>query len=218
MTIRSYLDSPELTGVAAIAEVGDDGRPFVRLDRTWFHPQGGGQRADLGTIAGRGVVHVGAVEGGEVRHYLEDASGLIEGAVVEVAVDPSARRRASRWHTAGHLIAAVLERDWPSLAAVAGHHWPGEGRVEFTPGDPALVGPIAEGLPAALALAIAQGWPVRVHLEPDGSRSVVVGDSRAVPCGGTHCPSVAELVEVRVDRVRAKGDRLRVSYAIYPDE
>ncbi len=214
MTVKRYLASAELAGTATVTHVGDDGRPFVQLSETLFHPQGGGQKADRGTVAGRAIVHVAQSPDGEVNHYLDSADGLAVGQAVDVAVDPEWRRLNARWHTAGHLIAAVVERLFPPLQGVAGHHWPGEGRVEFTPADAANLEDVAARLPAALAAAVVADLPVTVVGDPFASRAVVVGDSRPVGCGGTHLTSVGALGKVEVSGVKVKGGKLRVSYAV----
>jgi Ser-tRNA(Ala) deacylase AlaX len=213
MTVKRYLASADLAGTATITHVGDDGRPFVRLSETLFHPQGGGQKADRGTIGGRVVSHVAHADGGEVNHYLDSTDGLSVGDSVEITVDAEWRYLNARWHTAGHLIAAVVERLFPKLQGVAGHHWPGEGRVEFAPGDGASAEEIAAKLPEALAEAVRADLPVRVFGDPLSNREVVVGDSRPVGCGGTHLPGVGGLM-VSVTGVKAKGGKLRVSYAV----
>jgi len=213
MTVKSYLASPDISDAATITHVGDDGRPFVRLSETLFHPQGGGQKADRGTIAGRAVTHVAHADGCEVNHYLNSTDGLSIGDAVELFVDAECRQLSARWHTAGHLIAAVVERLFPNLQGVAGHHWPGEGRVEFSPGDGASAEEVAARLPDALVEAVRADLPVRVIGDPFSNREVVVGDSRPVGCGGTHLPSVGGLA-VTVTGVKAKGGKLRVSYAV----
>ena len=52
-----------------------DGRYAVRLNATPFHPQGGGQLADLGSI---GDAEVSAVDivGGEIVHYTQQMLAL----------------------------------------------------------------------------------------------------------------------------------------------
>ncbi len=214
MTVKRYLASADLTGTATITHVGNDGRPFVRLSETLFHPQGGGQKADRGTVAGRAVTHIAAADGGEVNHYLDSTDGLAVGDAVPLAVDAEWRQLNARWHTAGHLIAAVVEKLFPTLQGVAGHHWPGEGRVEFVPADAANADELAARLPAVLADAVRADLPVRVVGDPFTDRKVVVGDSRLVGCSGTHLPSVGGLGAVRVTKVKAKDGKLRVSYAV----
>jgi Ser-tRNA(Ala) deacylase AlaX len=214
VTRKRYLTDLALTGTAAVTHVGQDGRAFVRLAETLFHPQGGGQKADRGTIAGRVVVHVTLTEEGEVNHYLESTDGLEAGQVIPLVVDAEWRSLNTRLHTAGHLVAAVVETEFPQLQGVAGHHWPGEGRVEFMPGDAVNADEVAARLPAALAAAIAADWPVIAVLEPSGHRTVAVGSTRPVGCGGTHLASVGPLGAVALTGVKAKGGKLRVGYDV----
>ena len=121
-------EGPRPRGLARghVIEVGGDGRPFVRLSETLFHPQGGGQKADRGTVGGRAVTHVAHADGGEVNHYLDSTDGLSDGDGVEMVVEAEWRQLNARWHTAGHLIAAVVEKLFPAVQGVAGHHWPGD--------------------------------------------------------------------------------------------
>jgi len=213
MTVKKYLNCPDLRGTFVVVEVGDDGRPFVRLDETLFHPQGGGQKADRGKIAGRVVVHV-TKDGDEVNHYLESTTGLAVGVAVAVEVDAAWRATGSAWHTAGHLIAALVERRWPELRAASGHHWEGEARVDFSPGDARLADAVAKELPGLLTEAIEAQLPVKVVGDPFISRAVVIGNFSPLPCGGTHIEHTGRLPRVDIARVRVKDGKLRVSYAL----
>ena len=132
MTDRLYLRDRSTAGRVRVVELGDgpDGS-WVRLDRTWFHPQGGGQKADTGSIGGAAVRHVINDDAGDVLHLLESPASFAVGDEVDVQVDVERRTLHERVHTAGHLIAAVGEALFPHLAAKAGHHWPGEARVDF---------------------------------------------------------------------------------------
>ncbi|MFM8274772.1 MAG: alanyl-tRNA editing protein, partial [Gemmata sp.] len=173
----------------------------------------GGQKADRGTIAGRPVTHV-AKAGDEVNHYLESTDGFVVGQAVRVEVDGDWRRTGSAWHTAGHLIAAVVERRWPELRATNGHHWPGEARVEFDPASADLAGAVSRELPELVARAIESDLPVTVVGDPFANRAVAIGDFPPVPCGGTHARSTAGLPRVEVTKVRPKDGKLRVSYTL----
>lgn len=215
MTVKKYLNCSELSGTFILTEIGDDGEPFVRLNATIFHPQGGGQKADLGTIASRVVKHV-AKNGDEVNHYLESTEGLAAGDTVVVVVDGGWRRANSSWHTAGHLIAAIIEQRWPELRAVGGHHWAGKARVEFAKADALPAEAIAEELPGLVDRAIEANLPVRVVGDPFTARAIAIGEFPPVPCGGTHVSCTAELPTVEITRVRTREGRLRISYALKP--
>lgn len=210
MTEKRYLFDPALAGRAIITGLIES---RVQLNRTLFHPQGGGQKADRGTLAGRAVLNVRHVDG-NVEHYVDSADGLQVGQEVILEIDKAWRRSGSRWHSAGHLIAAVVERRWPSLKAVSGHHWAGEARVEFTGAGAGLADEVTLQLPAVLAEAIAADLPVRVIDDARGARLVAIGDYTPVPCGGTHVERTGQLPPVTIDKVRMKEGKLRVSYGL----
>ncbi len=103
---RLYYEHPEIVEHAtAVTEAGVfEGRPYVRLAETPFHPEGGGQPADRGTISGVAVVGLDEDEAG-VRHFL--AAPLPAGPVV-AQVDAARRLDLRQQHTAQHLLTAVL--------------------------------------------------------------------------------------------------------------
>jgi alanyl-tRNA synthetase len=77
------------------------------LSGTYFYPEGGGQPADRGLIAGIEVVDVQTNADGDVVHYLaDDAVGddITPGDEVGCVVDPDFRRYCMRAHTASHAL------------------------------------------------------------------------------------------------------------------
>src|SRR5947209_127044 len=130
MTERIYYTNADVEHRASVVSVQphEDGLAVV-LDRTPFHPQGGGQPADRGTIAGFSVRHV-FQDDDEIYHVVRTLADVRVGQHVTALVDLKTRRLNARYHTAGHLIAAVAETLGP-LIAVRGHHWPDEAKVEF---------------------------------------------------------------------------------------
>jgi alanyl-tRNA synthetase len=220
MTVRKlYLESDLPTGAqtAGITQIGEDeAGPFVCLTATWFHPQGGGQRADEGTIAGRRVVTVQHAADGGIQHVLDSTDGLSVGATVDIVVDANTRLRHARLHSGGHLIAAVVEAAGVGAEATDGHHWPGEARVQFaeTAGAVQLN---AATIQAAVDDAIAADLPFRIEGDPQTDRKIRLGDHPAVPCGGTHVRSTAQLAGLRILKTRRKGGKFRVSYGFAGD-
>ncbi|XP_027332746.1 uncharacterized protein LOC113847701 [Abrus precatorius] len=101
---------------------GDDGRHGLILDRTVFHPQGGGQPADTGFVHVHGfenkfVVHDVRSKDGIVFHYgsFENLGGdfvptLEKGKGVSLFVDEARRKLNSRLHSAGHLLDICLPK------------------------------------------------------------------------------------------------------------
>ncbi|MFZ3620256.1 alanyl-tRNA editing protein [Leclercia barmai] len=211
MTERLYYISDATEGHAKVVRCTSepDGRYAVELERTLFHPQGGGQPADRGAIAGIAVEGV-SLRGETVIHIL--AQPLAPGAVVEMQIDKSTRARHSRWHSAGHLIGYAGERfGWEPVKA---HHWPGEGRITFIPREQQISMPDANAL-----LAMIKGWQAdNLLLYTDieaGRRKVRFGDLPAYPCGGTHVKQLAETDGMQILGLKMKKGQLVVTYALH---
>jgi alanyl-tRNA synthetase len=76
------------------------------LDHSYFYPEGGGQPADRGTIAGVPVLDVQKRDG-EIIHRVDDAdwdTPLEPGATVEASIDERFRTYCMRAHTASHVL------------------------------------------------------------------------------------------------------------------
>lgn len=214
-TLKQYLaDSTLLRSDAFVTSVGTvDGRCCVRLDRTIFHPQGGGQQSDRGRIGGVEVTHVAHADNGEVNHFLDSGDGVAVGDHVELLVDPVQRELAAWNHSAGHLIAAVAECRFPTLRAISGHHWPGEARVEFqTTGD--VPQDLREALYDDIAAAQSADLPFSVTGDPYTDRAIRIGSFLPVPCGGTHVQRASQIAVITIEKIRSKHGKLRVSYSV----
>ena len=106
------LDACDAT-VTAVDERG------IRLDRTVFYPQGGGQAGDRGELLladGRVVAIVDTKKGaepGEIVHVPAPGqealvAALQPGLGVRARIDMERRRRHMRFHTATHLLCALV--------------------------------------------------------------------------------------------------------------
>src|SRR4030043_98399 len=92
----------------------------VVLDQTAFHPLTGGVAHDTGYVAKGDAKHRDLRveinrETKEITHVLDDASGLSLGDTVKGILDWERRYRLMRLHTAAHLIAAIMYRDYNAL-------------------------------------------------------------------------------------------------------
>jgi len=92
----------------------------IILDQTAFHPRTGGVAYDTGYLA-KGTMKykvVGAEinrETKEIIHLLEEEVDLNQGDLVKGTLDWERRYRLMRLHTAAHLIAAIMYRDYDAL-------------------------------------------------------------------------------------------------------
>ena len=131
MTERHYYhsDALQLQAQVLACQPLEDGNYALELDATLFHPQGGGQPADGGTLNGEPLLRL-VPRGEDILHVV--ARPQPPGAI-DIEVDGRLRVLHARWHSAGHLIGYLGEtQGWRPVKA---HHWPGEGRITFMPGD-----------------------------------------------------------------------------------
>jgi alanyl-tRNA synthetase len=204
-----YLDtnSPLICATRIVDAGQDNVGHYLILDKTAAHVRGGGQLGDRGRIGTATLLDVRRAND-EVRHYVEGVSPVV-GANVAVEVDPEFRRLSSRWHTAGHLLAAALEHEIPGFAASAAQQWPTDAWVTGL-----WAVPIAEDLTERLQRFIddarAADLPVVVKL--GDVRTVQIQGHRPVPCGGTHVASIGAIGPLHVEDVRIKKGVLKARY------
>ncbi|MGH6610237.1 MAG: alanyl-tRNA editing protein, partial [Burkholderiaceae bacterium] len=106
---------------AVVARIGDDG---IELDRTVFYPHGGGQAGDSGVFTTQEGTQLRVVDTRKAKredatpvdavHVMDPAadwrSQLAVGTPVRVQIDWDRRYRHMRFHTATHLLCAVVKQ------------------------------------------------------------------------------------------------------------
>jgi Ser-tRNA(Ala) deacylase AlaX len=203
----AYDSDPRLRSMEArVVRTGDEsGRPFAVLNDTLFYPEGGGQPADRGSLAGLPVLDVQKREG-EIRHYLATPAGL---GPVLLELDWDRRFDHMQQHTGQHLLTAVAQEHfgWETTAFHLG---------EETCDIELAVQPLSSrqrsDLEAAVAAEIRAARPlqprwvspeeyvglaVRSRGLPDGHsgpiRLVEIMGLDLNTCGGTHLASTGEI-------------------------
>ena len=181
-TIRDYfLDTYNFQGQGSVVRVdldvpvkpgAEETWSAVVLDRTVFHPQGGGQPADQGVITGPGgasfQVEMVKNVGTEVVHYgrfAEGSAALAAGTAVALSVDEARRRLHARVHSAGHLIDQAMHRVGIDYPAGKGYHFADGPYVEYVGKiDKAEFEAIVAKLQAAMDSLIAENIPTEVKM------------------------------------------------------
>ncbi|OQP30773.1 alanyl-tRNA editing protein [Pantoea latae] len=208
MTERTYFVSDALemeSWVTGCTSIGED-RFHVTLSATLFHPQGGGQPSDRGTI--NGVAMLQAVQEGDALIHITDRPLIVGPAHLQV--DAALRARHTRYHSAGHIIGLAGEKyGW---LGVKGNHKPGEGRIVFEAAG--SVFPVTIESLRADAAALVQRGDSRVIREAEGKRMVSWGDLKPYACGGTHVQNTREIGAIRILKVKEKKGQLSVQYEL----
>jgi misacylated tRNA(Ala) deacylase len=213
---------------ARIVHVDERG---VQLDRTVFYPQGGGQAGDRGelVLADGRVVAIGdtrkGAAPGEILHVPaspDEAAQLAPGQAVRARIDVPRRRAHMRFHTATHLLCALVPHPVDGCSITSEY-----ARLDFHMTDPLD----KEALQAGLARLVAEAHPVshrwigdaELDANPGLVRSMSVQPPRGTgrvrlleidgvdlqPCGGTHVANTAEIGTVVVRKIEKKSAQTR---------
>lgn len=124
---------------------GTDEDCAIVTEKTIFHPQGGGQPSDVGSITSESgavfdvsAVRMDAIRDGEVLHFGRFSSSSASfqvGETVKQAIDADKRLLYSRLHTAGHVLGAavrhLLEKEIEGFDELKASHFPDSAACEF---------------------------------------------------------------------------------------
>ncbi len=213
--------------VLAIDEAG------IVLDRSVFYPQGGGQAGDAGTLVTRdGAAQVviadtrkHAARPGDIAHVPAagaDLAAFAPGTRVVARIDAERRRAHMRFHTATHLLCALVPHPVDGCSITAGY-----ARLDFHMNEPLDKVALSAGIArlVAEAHAVRQRWISEAELDanpglvrsmsvqpPRGQGRIRVLEIEGVdlqPCGGTHVADTAEVGAVVVTKIEKKSAMTR---------
>jgi len=231
MTQELYREEPyRAEAEAGIAGVGARG---IVLDRTNFYPRGGGQAGDAGSIVradGAVIAIADTVKGetpGEIVHVPAPGqeaalASLALGDKVSLRLDWERRHRHMRFHTATHLLCAIIPHQTNGCSITAQY-----ARLDFD-----MIEPLdREHLERELARLVAEAHPVtqrwitdaELDANPGLVRSMSVQPPRGSgrvrlleidgvdlqPCGGTHVANTREIGALRISKIEKKSARSR---------
>ena len=219
-------DAYARTCAATILAVDEYG---IRLDRSVFYPEGGGQPGDTGVMRladGRELGIVNTRKGaqpGEILHIpAEAADWLWPGLCVTAEIDWARRYRLMRMHTCLHLLSAII------IAPVTGGQvGDGYGRLDFDLPETPDKDAVNEKLNALVRsdAPVSFRWITDTELDahPELVKTMSVQPPRGVgrvrlvniegvdlqPCGGTHVARIGEIGAVTISKIEKKGRQNR---------
>ncbi len=211
--------------ITAVTEAG------IELDRTVFYPQGGGQAGDTGALVradGATLAITDTRKGtapGQILHLVApgtDLSGWATGQAVTATIDAARRQAHRRFHTATHLLCALVPHPVDGCSITAGY-----ARLDFHMNEPLDKDALTAGIARLVAAAHPVGtrWITDAELDanPGLVRSMSVQPPRGLgrirvleiegvdlqPCGGTHVANTAEVGDVMVTKIEKKSAMTR---------
>jgi len=238
MVVYLCHDEPDLYEHGAVVVAGRPGA--VALSRSAFHPGGGGQVGDIGSIEwshGRvGVTHI-EIEGDLWWHVLDDRTVEPTGDV-SVSVDDEHRLRVASLHTISHVLNAfVFDQFSGALVTGAQVTGDGKGRMDFDLPEVdndrlrALEAPINDVVSRGLAVSqvyvdaaeaqrtegLVRSMSVAPPPTPDGRlRLIDIDGLDRQACGGTHLSNTGQSRPVAITKIENKGRhnrRVRFQFA-----
>ncbi len=201
------------------------------LDRTVFYPLGGGQAGDAGELVfedGRVIAIADTRKGaepGEILHVPapgQSPEGLVPGLALTAKIDWHRRFAHMRFHTATHLLCALIPHPVDGCSITAGY-----ARLDFHMNEPLDKEAITAGLARLVGEAhpVSHSWISDEELDanpglvrsmsvqpPRGSgrvRVLKIEDVDLQPCGGTHVSNTAEIGSVIVTKLEKKSAMTR---------
>ncbi|VVB76925.1 Alanyl-tRNA editing protein AlaX-M [uncultured archaeon] len=132
MTRRLYWQDAYLKEFDSEAERAEANRIVLR--ETAFYPTGGGAPHDTGvlTLNGTEVKVVDVIkEGEDIIHVLDSAVEISSGDRVHGAIDWNRRYSIMRYHTALHLLDAIVERGHPNCRITGGQIFVDRARMDL---------------------------------------------------------------------------------------
>jgi misacylated tRNA(Ala) deacylase len=205
----------------------------VALDRSAFHPGGGGQVSDTGWLDhAAGTADVTGVDNvdGVIWHVLADDTLELAGPVV-LRVDHERRSRVAQLHTDSHVLNALVYESFPgTLVTGAQINDDGTGRMDFDLSE--VDNDVLRALDGGVNDVIRRGADVRSVYVDAGDATAVAGLVRSLSvappptpdgtlrvididgvdrqaCGGTHLANTAQSRPFRITKVENKGKRNR---------
>ena len=208
-----FENTYDFTTSTRVTQTGSsDKGPWITLADNIFHPQGGGQPSDVGTVNGAQAHPFKAPEETEHLVRLACEQTFAVGEEVTSAIDPELRRLHAALHTCGHVVDGFVRA--MGFQHRVSNHFPGQARIEFDLGQekPDLE-QLARTVEERTRRAIDADHKVYA-VERGNLRMVVIDGLNEDACGGTHVSSLSCLTGFSLRSVKVKKGILKVGYTV----
>lgn len=188
----------------------EDGLVFTKIDKLFFHPQGGGQPNDKLVDNASNPVAIKKIDD---AIYLGIEPSSTHGGNVQIFVDEAFNRLCSRLHSAGHLIALVSEREF-STKPIKAHHFPNEAYIKF---EGLINKDLIDDLNKKLATECDKNLSVKITHDEKG-RFVNFEGLGGYHCGGTHVECLSEIGGINLISISSKKGMTTIKYTVLDSE
>lgn len=241
-----YLENSDTNSCQAriLNSKNDEKGSYFTFDQTVFYPQGGGQESDQGIIefflkknvSVKKEVKKVLFVNGIAHHYVDEIQDIDINKIeyAQLTIDVSLRKYNSKLHSAGHLIASIVEEIDSGLRAIKGFHFQQGSYIgfEILEQKERDFDKIIKDLSLKINQSIINDLKVTTELTtldelkkvckyvpsylPKNKplRVVTIEDYFPIPCGGTHVKSFSTFNSITINKIRNKKGEIKISYAI----
>jgi len=216
----------------------------VIVDKTIFHPQGGGQPKDEGVIKGgeaEFTVEDIKNQGSYISHigcFAEEGQTFEEDQEINQKIDGNLRRQYVRCHSAGHLIDMAMDKvGFGHLDPGKGYHFLKGSYVEYigvveTEKREKLKEDLNTSIKEIISSIKEDDSSTSKNYSYDEAKEILgccppylpegkdirivklCEDDKGCPCGGTHVKHIKDIEGIEVSRIQKKKKNTRVCYSI----
>jgi len=209
---------------------------YIVMDRTVFHPKGGGQPSDRGTLRSpdfSSTLKKAIYHKGRVVHWVKMVSGTVVEGSVTSELDWQYRYGLMRRHTAAHLLDHCLATasskpvqttdSWVDEPSYVGYKGQAPSIEILRQAEDIGNQMISHGAEVQIAFLTAEEGRLLLQSAPnfgrlpdvDEIRTVTIQGCGAIPCGGTHLSNIKEIQQLKIDRAeQLPDDAHRVFYSV----
>lgn len=208
---------------------------YLVLDKTIFHPKGGGQPTDKGRISDQNCevnVKKALYVGGIVVHWGRLLQGRISEETVLGEIDWERRYLYMKRHTAGHLLDHCLTvltgrpvettESWLENPCYVGYAGSPPSASYFESAEEMANEMISKDAAVNIEdisykglLEVAPNAPNIYRLPAlETYRIVTIEGCTPIPCAGTHLKNIGEIDRLTVEKIEAQGSDFRVYYDV----
>ncbi len=185
----------------------------VRVDRSIFFAESGGQESDFGHFD-QHPVQQARRDGDDIVYVLPAKHDLQPAQRITMRIDWTRRYQLMRLHFAAELILELCYRSLPGIEKIGAHISDSKARIDFL--WPQSLGAVLPGLLAEAQELIQLNQPISSGFSDEHAQRrywEVAGFAR-VPCGGTHLKSIGEVGAINLQRKNPGSRKERIEITL----
>ncbi|WP_019276275.1 alanine--tRNA ligase-related protein [Vibrio coralliilyticus] len=207
MTAKVFWDNPYQTVlVSTVSWI--EGRN-IKLDKTIFYAESGGQESDEGTIAGI-QVECAQKQGTEIIYTLASEVPLQVGDEVITEINWARRYALMKLHFAAEVVLELFTQRYPDIEKIGAHIGQDKSRIDFVWSE--SLSPLLPEFENKAQALINKGQLIESQFEDEAKqrRFWRVEGFAQVACGGTHLRKTSEVGKIALKRKNIGRGKERV--------